>query len=135
MIFVDTSAWFALEAEDEKNHQRAQRFLAEIALGSRGILVTTDYVLDETLTLLQSKKRLAAALTFIEKVRKSKSIRVFWVDESVFEKALVLFRKTNDSLWSFTDCTSFALMKDLTIAEAFTFDSHFTQAGFQRLPP
>jgi hypothetical protein len=134
MIFVDTSAWFAIESENEKNHQQAKKFLAVIASGKYGVVVTTDYLLDETMTLLQSRKELAAALNFIEKIRKSKSIRVFWVSENIFEKALGIFKKTSGSPWSFTDCTSFALMKDLSITEAFTFDNHFIQAGFQKLP-
>ena len=134
MIFVDTSAWYASEVEDDINHEEARKFLSEIASGKYGVAVTTDYVLDETLTLLQSKKGLPVALTFIEKIRKSKSIRVFWVSESIFEKALGIFKKTGDSPWSFTDCTSFALMKDLSITEAFTFDNHFKQVGFQKLP-
>ena len=134
MIFVDTSAWYASEVEDDINHEKARRFLSGIASGKYGVAVTTDYVLDETLTLLHSKKGLTVALTFIEKIRKSKSIRIFWVSESIFEKALGIFKKTSDSSWSFTDCTSFALMKDLSITEAFTFDSHFMQAGFQKLP-
>ena len=134
MIFVDTSAWYALEAEDEITHEKVQQFLADIATGKHGVAVTTDYVLDETMTLLQSKKGLEAAVTFIDKIKRSKSIRIFWVSESIFDKALVIFRKTADSHWSFTDCTSFALMKDLTITEAFTLDSHFKQAGFHKLP-
>jgi len=134
MIFVDTSAWYAIESVDEKNHQKAKKFLGEIASGTHGVIVTTDYVLDETMTLLQSRKSLLAAMSFVEKIRKSKSIRVFWVSESIFEKALGIFKKTSDSPWSFTDCTSFALMKDLSITEAFTFDNHFMQAGFQKLP-
>ena len=134
MIFVDTSAWYALEAEDEITHEKVQRFLADIAAGQHGVAVTTDYVLDETMTLLQSKKGIAAAMAFIDKIRKSKSIRVFWVSESIFDKALAIFRKTSESRWSFTDCTSFALMKDLTITEAFTLDNHFKQAGFHKLP-
>ena len=134
MIFVDTSAWYALEVEDDINHEKARKFLSEIASGKHGVAVTTDYVLDETLTLLRSKKGLPAALSFIDKVRKSNSVRTFWVSESIFEKALGIFKKTSDSLWSFTDCTSFALMRDLSIIEAFTFDNHFIQAGFQILP-
>ncbi len=134
MIFVDTSAWYALEVEDEINHEKARRFLAEIATGKHGVAITTDYVLDETMTLLQSKKGLPVAVAFIDKIRKSKSIRVFWVSESVFDKALSIFRKTASSPWSFTDCTSFALMKDLAITEAFTLDNHFKQAGFHKLP-
>ncbi|MCW3999893.1 MAG: type II toxin-antitoxin system VapC family toxin [Candidatus Bathyarchaeota archaeon] len=134
MIFVDTSAWYALEVEDEINHRNARKFLSDIATGQHGVAITTDYVLDETLTLLQSRKGLPAALEFIDKIRKSKSVRIFWVSESLFDKALSIFRKTSESKWSFTDCTSFALMADLAITEAFTLDSHFEQAGFHKLP-
>jgi len=134
MIFIDTSAWYASEVEDDINHENARIFLSGLASGKHGVAITTDYVLDETMTLLRIKKGLPVALTFIDKIKKSKSIRVFWVSESIFDKALGIFRKTNDSRWSFTDCASFALMKDLSINKAFTFDSHFEQAGFQKLP-
>jgi len=134
MIFVDTSAWYASEVEDDINYEKARKFILETASGKHGVAVTTDYVLDEALTLLQSKKGLPVALAFINKVKKSKSIRTFWVSESIFEKALDIFKKTSDSRWNFTDCTSFALMKDLSITEAFTFDNHFMQVGFQKLP-
>ena len=131
MIFVDTSAWYAVEVEDDVNHEAACKFLSKIATGTYGVSVTTDYVLDETLTLLRSRRGLASANTFIDKIRKSKSVHVFWIDETLFEKALDIFRKSNRKAWSFTDCTSFALMQDLSVSEAFTFDSHFREAGFQ----
>ena len=134
MIFIDTSAWYALEVEDEINHEKARGFLSELATGQHGVAITTDYVLDETMTLLQSKEGLPVAVAFIEKIRKSKNVRVFWVSESIFDKALGIFRKTAGSQWSFTDCTSFALMKDLAITKAFTLDNHFKQAGFHKLP-
>jgi len=91
-------------------------------------------VLDETLTLLQTKKGLSYAVSFIDKVQKSKSVRIFWVSADIFDKALDIFRKTVDFRWSFTDCTSFALMKDLGVTTAFSFDNHFAQAGFCKLP-
>ena len=134
MIFVDSSAWYAVEVEDDVNHEAACKFLADIASGKHGVSITTDYVLDETLTLLRSRRDLASASYFIDKIRKSKSIRVFWIDESLFEKALDVFRKSDRKSWSFTDCTSFALMRDLSVTEAFTFDTHFREAAFQALP-
>lgn len=134
MIFVDTSAWYAVEVADDVNHEAACKFLAEIASGKHGVSITTDYVLDETLTLLRSRRDLASASYFIDKIRKSKSVRVFWIDESLFEKALDVFRKSGRKSWSFTDCTSFALMRDLSVSEAFTFDTHFREATFQALP-
>ena len=133
MIFVDTSAWYALEVEDDVNHEVACKFLSTIASGKHGISVTTDYVLDETLTLLRSRRSLSSASVFIDKIKKSKSVRVFWVEEGLFEKALEVFQRSERKSWSFTDCTSFALMKDLLIRDAFTFDSHFREAGLQVL--
>jgi uncharacterized protein len=134
LIFVDTSAWYALEVEDDVNHEAACKFLAKIASGKYGVSITTDYVLDETLTLLRSRRDLGSASCFIDKIRRSKSVRVFWIDESLFEKALDVFRKSERKSWSFTDCTSFALMRDLSVSEAFTFDAHFREAAFHALP-
>jgi predicted nucleic acid-binding protein len=134
MIFVDTSAWYAAEVEDDTNHQKARDFLVQISQGKHGVAITSDYVLDEALTLLRSRRGLPDALSFIDKIKKSKSIRIFWVNESLFDKALGIFRKRKDAALSFTDCTSFALMDDLSITEAFSFDSHFEQAGYQKLP-
>jgi predicted nucleic acid-binding protein len=77
---------------------------------------------------------LSSASAFIDKIKKSKSVRVFWVEEGLFEKALEVFQQSERKSWSFTDCTSFALMKDLLVPNAFTFDSHFREAGLQILP-
>ena len=134
MIFVDTSAWYAFEVEDDVNHEAACKFLSNIASGKHGVSITTDYVLDEALTLLRSRRDLASANAFIEKIRKSKSIRVFWIDEGLFEKALVILQKSDHKTWSFTDCTSFALMRELSVSEAFTFDRHFREAGLLAFP-
>ena len=51
MIFVDTGAWFATVVPTDPNHQRATSFLA----ANREPLITTDYVVDETLTLLRAR--------------------------------------------------------------------------------
>jgi uncharacterized protein len=96
--------------------------------------VTTDYVLDETLTLLQSRRGLNAATAFLDKIKKSRSVRVFWIDEAMFEKAIEVFRHPDNRSWSFTDCSSFALMKELSVTEAFTFDRHFEEAGLGAHP-
>jgi len=134
LIFVDTSAWYAVEVEDDVNHEAACKFLSNIASGKHGVSVTTDYVLDEALTLLRSRRDLASATAFVDKIRKSKSVRVFWIDEGLFEKAIIVFQESDHKSWSFTDCTSFALMGELSVSEAFTFDRHFREAGLLALP-
>ena len=134
MIFVDTGAWYATEVEDDIQHRKARQFLTGLASGKYGVCITTDYVLDETLTLLRSRRSLKDASTFIEKIRNSKSVKVFWVDEALFDRALEIFQNSQDKSWSFTDCTSFALMNDLSVTDSFAFDSHFREAGFKIQP-
>ena len=131
MIFVDTSAWYAAEVEDDVNHESACQFLSKIASREYGVAVTTDYVIDETLTLLRSRRDLSSASGFLGKIRKSKSVRVFWVDEGLFERAAETFKKSSDKSWSFTDCTSFVIMKELRLRQALTTDHHFAQMGFE----
>jgi predicted nucleic acid-binding protein len=88
MIFVDTSAWYAAEVEDDSNHKTAHNFLSTIASGKHGVAITTDYIIDETLTLLRIRRDLSSATVFVDKIIKSSSIRVFWVNEDLFKKAL-----------------------------------------------
>lgn len=56
------------------------------------------------------------------------------VTHGIQEKALTLFKKLDDKDLSFTDCTSFTLMKKEGIAKALTFDVHFEQMGFVKEP-
>jgi predicted nucleic acid-binding protein len=134
VIFVDTGAWYAIEVEDDSNHASARRFLVELSKGRHGVPITTDYVLDEAMTLLRGRRGLQASLSFIDKVTSSKSVKIAWMDEGLFSRSLEEFRKSKNREWSFTDCASFALMKELSITEAFSFDKHFREAGFSVLP-
>ena len=136
MIFVDTSAWYANEVEDDQNHFRARKFLKnELAANKYGLLVTSDYVLDETLTLLRTRRGIKAALGFINKVRKSESLQIVWIGNEIFDNAVEVLSKSGERQdFSFTDCTSFSIMKDLSITDAYSFDSHFQKAGFNMLP-
>ena len=45
-----------------------------------------------------------------------------------------MFFRYRDKDFSFTDCTSFILMRELKLREALTTDHHFVQAGFAIKP-
>ena len=51
-----------------------------------------------------------------------------------FLESLDLFERSKDKEWSFTDSTSFILMKRTGLSQAFAFDPRFEQAGFHMLP-
>ena len=134
MIFVDTGAWYALECPPDRNHRNATAFLKELAKGRLGALVTTDYVLDEALTLLLLRFGAATAARFLTKIRDSESVQIVWIGEEAFWEATKLMEERQDKRWSFTDCTSFVAMRNLGVDTAFAFDGNFQQAGFKMLP-
>ena len=79
-------------------------------------------------------KGVAMASLFLDEALASKSVRVIWIDPELFHQSIKTFTNAGDRRWSFTDCTSFELMNRLKIEQAFSFDHHFDQAGFQSLP-
>lgn len=134
MIFVDTGAWYALKATDDRFHDDAVRFYDELKAGRHGSLVVSDYILDETATLLMDTEGGTIATRFLDEALASKSVRIVWVDPDLFHEAAQSFKTGSTRGWSFTDCTSFQLMHRLRITNAFAFDGHFNEAGFNRLP-
>ena len=135
-IFVDTSAWKAFYDEKDDMHGEARDFMKAVAAKEVPVrlLVTSDYVMDETLTLVRFAHSHAKAVEFANAVSTSRAIRLFFAGEETFNKALAMFIEHHDKPWSFTDCISFQLMKQLELTTAFAFDPHFQQAGFQTLP-
>lgn len=131
-VFVDTAAFYALWDAGDAHHEKAIR-LQETLAGERRRFVTTDYVLDETATLLRMRHSHAAATDFLETVERSASLRVEWMNSERFNAAAAFFRKHADKEWSFTDCVSFCTMRQLRLRDAFTTDHHFREAGFEPL--
>jgi hypothetical protein len=97
-------------------------------------LVTTDFVADETLTLLRLRLGLPAAEAWWQQVDRSTRLRWERITVERFEVARNLFFKYRDKAFSFTDCTSFAVMQELRLTRALTTDRHFKQMGFQIAP-
>ncbi len=135
-LFVDTSAFKAFYDEEDEFHSKARGFMDDIASKKtivRGF-ITSDYILDETITLIRFAHSHSKALEFSQAVTSSKATRLVYVGQENFQKALELFIEASDKPWSFTDCVSFTLMRSLHLTTAFTFDPHFQQAGFHTLP-
>ena len=134
MIFVDSGAWIALSLPNDRNGSAARAAHSELARGVHGSLVTSNFVLDEAVTFLRMASDVPIAARFARTVLSSKNVVVALIDPGTFEAALRLFEERPDKRRSFTDCTSFAVMNDLGIERAFTFDRNFQEAGFSRVP-
>ena len=132
-VFVDTAGWMACADGADPAHA-ASCAARDGALEAGAMLVTTDYVADETLTLLRLRLGAAAARAWWEQVDRSRRLRWEQVDDERFERARQLFFQYADKRFSFTDCTSFVVMRELRLSDALTTDRHFRQMGFQPLP-
>ena len=128
-VFMDTAGFLALWNAGDEHHRRALALQKKLAARKCRFL-TTDYILDETVTLLQIRHSHAAAEDFLDAMEKTRFVQTEWTDSLRFFAAANLFRTYQDKEWSFTDCLSFSVMRERRIRDAFTTDHHFAQAGF-----
>jgi len=128
-VFVDTSGWYAYARADDPAHDGARTAL-ELW---EGRLVTTDYVFDETVTLTRARLGVSAAAKLGDALRDAGVVELVRLLPEDFDDAWELFKKNRDKPWSFTDCTSFAVMRRLRLHAAVATDKHFRQAGFETL--
>jgi len=134
VVFVDTAAFFAIENERDRHHPQALDTRDQLMSGGER-LVTSDYVLDEVYTLIRMRVGHRTSIDFGESIRTSRFFRVEPVTLVDFEAAWRIFRRYDDKAFSFTDCTSFALMERLKILAAFTFDRNYVEYGKFTLKP
>jgi hypothetical protein len=133
-IFIDTGAFMALEDESDQYHEAALQFREQVLRKKRYEIITTSYILDETLTLIRFRISIKASVDFSKEIRKSKVVKIVHVSKEMEGKARDIFERYDDKDFSFTDCVSFVLMQEWGIEEAFAFDQHFNQMGFIRKP-
>jgi predicted nucleic acid-binding protein len=74
------------------------------------------------------------AVKFGQGIRASSTFRIEEPGPEVKETAWKLFTTQLDKDYDLVDCLSFALMEAFAIREAFGFDRHFAQYGFDLLP-
>jgi predicted nucleic acid-binding protein len=131
-IFVDTSGYYAMLVKGDEKHAAARRILRDARRRKRGF-VTTDYVLDETATLLKARRLFHLIAPLFDYLDSSRAFRIEWTDAERFHEVRAFFLKHGDQAWSFTDCLSFRVMSELRLRDAFSKDIHFQQAGFSPL--
>lgn len=129
-LFVDTSAWFAFANRVDPDHKTVAALLAAF----KGRLVTSNFVFDETVTLCLYRLGHAAAERVGQALRDSSQVDLLRVAPEDETAAWQLFRERSDKQYSFTDCTSFALMRRLDLKAAAALDDDFAGEGFEQLP-
>ena len=126
-VLVDAGGWLALSDEDDDHHQPALAIQRQLTT-HRPQLYVTDFLIDETYTLIRYRLNHRLAVRFLDRVYASTitRVRVTPEDEAAAEAIL---RRYADKRFSYTDATGFVIMERLRIEAAFTFDRNFTEYG------
>ncbi|MCA1628305.1 MAG: PIN domain-containing protein [Acidobacteria bacterium] len=131
MIFVDTGAWFAAVVPTDPDHAAASSLLA----ANVEPLLTTDYIVDETLTLLRARGERRRALLVGEQFMSGGLAEAYRLTEDDIARDWETFKCFDDKDWSFTDCTSKVVIEHLGTRQAFAFDHHFEQFDTVQVVP
>jgi len=129
-IFVDTGAWYAYINAKDPDHFKVREFLDSF----EEKLVTSSYIFDEIITLVLARLGHQKAVKVGQVLLNPKVVELMRVGAADEWSAWQLFQQRSDKMYSFTDCTSFVLMRRLKLAKALTLDEHFAQEGFEVVP-
>ena len=126
MIFLDTSAIYALADKADPNHADACKKF-DLALKAGEMFLVHNYVLVESGTLLQARLGLQSALAFLTDAR---AFDTEWVDSALHQEALKEFEKIGKKGISLVDCMSFLVMRRRGVRKILAFDTDFQDQGF-----
>ena len=129
-IFVDTSAWVALFIKNDINYEKAICIFEGIKQ-LKSPLYTSDYIIDETITTILGRGNHHQSVLAGKALFTSQILTLIPVAPDYLQKTWKLYQKYHDKEFSFTDTSSFTIMKDLSIKKAFSFDEDFMKVGLE----
>ena len=127
-VFADTSGFYAYISRGDQFHPQARECFV-YALTRREGLITTNYVIVETVALVQHRLGMNAVRDLCDDLIPRVSVR--YIGEDLHQQAVEALLTADRRELSLVDCTSFAMMRRLGLDHAIAFDGHFSEQGFQ----
>jgi predicted nucleic acid-binding protein len=129
-VLVDSSAFFVLANQQDKDHPAARRLLEALLVAGTKLL-TTNFILAETQVLILARtRRIDKAVAFLNDAYASNYVSVVRVTAADEQTALAILKGYHDKAFSFTGALSFAVTERLDVRHAFTLDADFGQYGW-----
>jgi predicted nucleic acid-binding protein len=127
-LFIDTSAFYSFFDKSDKNHQSISQLIND----RTETFITSNFIVDELVTLLRVRHfEVAQIESYIEAILQENICQLLRINPETESKAWTMLKKYKDVTFSYTDCTSFILMKEHKIKKAISLDEHFVIAGFE----
>lgn len=133
-VFIDSNGWIKVLNEDEPGHHGACELWYGLFRTRRRIFLT-DWIIAETGNALARTRQRRVFVEAVRRLATSPRVRILPIQAALFRRALELYEARPDKTWGLVDCASSVVMEQEGIAEAFTTDRHFEQAGFNCLLP
>ena len=131
-VFIDTWGFKAFIDRLEPDHIEVKVLLEDLWENGEEV-VTSDYILDETITLISVRlpfDKVKEFIKYVEQAYQEGYIKLLWIQEEYFYDAKKFRLKYNDKpRISFTDFTTMAVMKRRNITRIITKDRHFEEVG------
>ena len=127
-VYVDTSAFLAVLNADDRFHALARRRWHQLIEAGRS-LICNNYVLVETIAVIQNRLGMDAVIAFQNDVRPI--LTILWVDEDLHQRAVSALLAARRRRLSLVDCASFESMIQAGMRQVFAFDTHFEEQGFE----
>lgn len=131
ILFVDTSAFYALLDAADPNHERARECWTDVLAADQTIL-TSNYIAVETSALVQHRLGIEALRAFVTGLLPVATCE--WIDERRHHAAVEMTLTAGKRGLSLVDCSSFVVMRELGVERAFCFDRDFRNQGFEVIP-
>ena len=132
-VLADTGAILALANSRDRNHGVAEDCLRSIHSYRLPIYAPLP-IIYETHKRLLFDLGPASSKRFLDSVRNNSVIVIRTIVEDE-QEAKLLIERYQDLRITLFDAVSMAIMLRVGIAVSFSFDRHFLQAGFIRIPP
>ncbi len=131
-LFIDTWGWVTLYNRREERHEEVKAYYRRLR-EQRWTMYTSDYVLDETFTLLFKRlpfEQAKTSLDALDRATREGYLVLEWITPERFERAKLLRLRFQDKpLISFTDLSSMTVMEELDTRHVLTADAHFSHVG------
>ena len=128
-VFIDTGVFLSISDKSDAFNKLVSSVYKKVA-EQNAVLYTSNYIIDETITLIRARVNHKAAVAFIKGFNIS-NIRMLRIAEGDENSAKEIFIKYKDKNFSYTDCTSFALIDKHSIDSILSLDEHFNQYAYK----
>lgn len=129
-VFIDTGVFFAQHDSAAARHESASDAMRAVLTGRLGQPYTSDYVIDEAVTLARKRTgsydaAWAIGQRILGRGGYPDRIELRQVTSELFEDTLEAFEKYDDHSLSFTDASTIAIVKQDDIDSVLSFDDDF----------